>query len=165
MGTAVLRRMYSLSVRKMRPDTSGAGRRNIRIPVDLHATPYGLLTQTAPISIMRKKLPIFLLLFLGACGPSETDARNALPQWVTVHVGDVRFNVISFEKTNSADVGSFYEVQFRAEIQFPDGANPECEVSPPKHSVPCYFVPIGGTHIFNGVTMTFRKAEKGWLPN
>ena len=121
--------------------------------------------------------------FIG-CRPSDEDARVVIGHLLASRFSP-HFTLLSYETTRRADFDMIageirgFEIFFRAQVQFPDGANLDCAPTAPKRAGDCsgdaYFSLIretrptpgrqyiepGGVRIFDE-DLRFAERKDGW---
>ncbi len=119
-------------------------------------------------------------LCLFSCSPTESSARTVFEARLRGQLGSVPFMIRSFDKINSQEMNVFgiqgYSLEYRAEVEFPEGYRPECVRDRSggyggrefdfncfqfSNSTSLSAQARGARVPFSG-TINFQKTEKGW---
>lgn len=118
---------------------------------------------------------IFSVLLFSACGgsvPSESEARAIFEKKYTKGLPDGAVKILEFKKVNGLagerDGIKFYNMEYEAELEYPNGVNPEC-AGEYKFSWHCFELQTAGIlrkakgekEIIKN-TLNFVKTENGW---
>jgi hypothetical protein len=111
--------------------------------------------------------------------PTEADGQAKLEKLIRKKLNRYPFRITQFRKTNGSGGGSYYSMEYFAEVTFPDGIQPECKVR--NRPMQCIQYAAAGQVAFtddflqkifrfrsrgerfsgNGV-LTLHKTENGW---